>query len=184
MVLLVVGCNGDQRHPKSFALANTSFFDSNMMATLAFLTVTCAVVCCGTARLKRGASSSFRGPGHYMELHQQPGRQASMVRCGDVVNHCCAWRYPIQSSKPWWQQSEWKTSVERLLVVLTWIQESPSRCDGHWQNHSRLHVNPHPAWYSSVMSTVPSHPPGFVHYHKYRLTALEFRKVMAVKIPA
>ena len=93
---------------------------------------------------------------------------SSVVRYINLVNPCFACR-PLHTSKPRRKQSE------RKLIVLSGTQEGQARCGTPVEHQSRAPCDPQPAWQSGVDSTLPSQPPGHLHYNKHRFTFLEFR---------
>ena len=145
-----------------------------MMAVLPYFTVTCAVVCCGMARLKGGADHFWRGEGNYMSSQRDKqwwsDISASLTSAvpGDLLFTPRSRGASSQSGNVELKGSWW-LSLELQKCNL-------SRCGRPVEHQSRPPFDPQPAWQSGVGTTLPSQPPGHLHYYKHGLTFLEVRQ--------
>ena len=130
-----------------------------MMAVRPYFTVTCAVVCCGMARLKGGADHFWRGEGNYMSSQRDKqwwsDISASLTSAvpGDLLFTPRSRGASSQSG-----------NVE--LKGSWWFSLEPEKCNlGVDANQSRLPADPQWAWQSGVDTALPGQPPAHVHYY-------------------
>ena len=106
----------------------------------------------------------MRGPGNYISSQREKQAWSDVATSlttalpGDVLFNPRSLgegsqRRNLQLKGCWWFSLE--------------LKKSRSRCGRPLANHSRSHIDPQPAWYSSVAATMASQRPGrLVHYHE------------------